>query len=70
MYKVELQYFKQGGKFYTEGSYETDKEQMYEVSDEVRKMREEGKLPGICGSEWIVYVSADEHPNGYPLLIL
>lgn len=70
MYKIELQYFKRGGKFYTEGSYMTDNVLVYQVADEVREMRSDGKLPGISGSDWTVYVNTDSLPDGYPLLIL
>ncbi len=69
-YKIKLTYFKQTGKYYSEGSYLTEKEQMFEISDEIKKMKNENKLPEISGSEWIIYVDADNHPNGYPLLIL
>jgi len=70
MYEIELQYFTPNGKYYTEGIYNTEKEYMFEVLHEVKQMKKDEKLPCISGSNWIVYVNAEKHPSGYPLLIL
>ncbi|WP_291567144.1 MULTISPECIES: hypothetical protein [unclassified Clostridium] len=70
MYKIKLEYFKHSGKFYTEEDYTTIKENMINVLDEIKNMKETGTLPGVYGTNWIIHVNADEHPNGYPLLIL
>lgn len=70
MYEIKLQYFKPNGKFYSDGSYKSDKVHMFEIEDEIRQLRANGKLPGITGNVWIIYVNAKAHPQGYPLLIL
>lgn len=69
-YEIKLEYFKQSGKFYTSGSYMTTKESMLDVLEEIKTMKAESKLPGIAGNEWIIHVNADEHPHGFPMLIL
>lgn len=70
-WKVVLTYFKPTGKYYSEGEYETEKQYMYEVYDEVRQKADNKTLPGICGNDWIILVSVDEnHPNSYPCLIM
>lgn len=70
MYEIELQYFKRNGKYYTEGKYKTDKEQMHEIHDEINDMKKKNNLPGVSGGDYIIYVNADKHPNGYPMLII
>lgn len=68
---VKLTYFRPTGKYYTAWQYTTKKLWMWEVSDEVKKMRDAAKLPGIGGKAWIIHVEpAENHPNAYPLLIL
>jgi hypothetical protein len=69
--KVFLTYFKPSGKYYTTGEYETNLPYMYEVFEEVRRMKRENKLPGLNGGSWSgpIYVIAPDHPNNYPGLI-
>lgn len=70
-YKVSLTYFKSTGKYYTEGEYETTEEWMFKILDEVKQMKADNKLPGINGSDFIIHIDVeDDHPNGYPCLIL
>jgi hypothetical protein len=70
-YKVTLTYFKKSGKLYSEGSYMTTKEWMWQISDEVKEMQQSNTLPDINGNEWIIHIDVeDSHPNGYPCLIL
>jgi hypothetical protein len=45
--KVQLTYFKSGGKYYSDGEYETEKEQLWEIWDEIREMLKKGKKPGF-----------------------
>jgi hypothetical protein len=70
--KVKLTYFKESGKYYTDEIYETDKEMMYDVYDEVRQMQREGKLPGLiegCGQEFIILVTSEGVKHDVPQLI-
>jgi len=70
-YKIQLQYFKKSGKYYTDGEYETEKEFMWEISDEIKEMKATREnLPGIGGTDWIIHVDSKDHPNAYPILIL
>lgn len=70
-YEVKLTYFKQSGKYYSEGRYETNKEYMYQIVEEVKMLNIEEDLPDIGKtSEFSILVTvADNHPNGYPCLI-
>lgn len=71
-YTIELMYFRSNGRFYTSGIYETNKESMKEVVEEVRDMHKNGNLPELTpgdGSEFIVVINTENHPNGYPALI-
>jgi hypothetical protein len=47
--KVKLTYFKESGKYYTEGIYQTKVPEYYDfdVYSEVRMMARTGKLPGL-----------------------
>lgn len=44
---VKLQYFKESGKFYSSGSYDTDKKSYQDIIDEVREMVNTGTLPDL-----------------------
>lgn len=71
IYDVTLTYFKPTGKYYAEGKHATTKGAMWQLQDEVEKMRDERRLPGVAGSEYIISVTVEAtHPNEYPLLIL
>jgi len=49
MEKVKLSYFKQSGKWYADGEYETSipGENFWEIVEEVRGMVASGKRPGL-----------------------
>ena len=47
MTKVELIYFKESGKYYSEGSYESEHEFFYDIVDEIKIMLARGKRPGL-----------------------
>lgn len=70
MYEVKLTYFKMGGKYYTEGSYESEKAQIFEIHEEVREMKANGTLPGISIDDHIVHVEVPDHPDNHPRLII
>lgn len=70
-YTLKLVFFKPSGKFYTEGEYKTNEDSYYELSNAIKRDWKANKLNGVChSSEFIVYISGNEHPNGYPLLFL
>lgn len=69
--KVKLTYFKRSGKYYSEGEFETENQWLHEITDEVRKMRADGKLPGLSGPglDFIIQVDMGDAPNAVPALI-
>jgi hypothetical protein len=65
MYQVKLTYFKPSGKYYSEGEYRTEKSELLDIWDEVKQMRDEARLPGLCRghSPFIVSVDVPGHPT-------
>lgn len=70
--RVELDYFKNNGKYYTSGSYDTDLEDLTDIWSEIRSMGERQVLPGlhIGHSEVIVSVDVPNHSYNHPKLII
>ena len=70
--RVELDYFKNNGKYYTSGSYDTDLEDLTDIWSEIRSMGARQVLPGlhIGHSEVIVSVDVPNHPHNHPKLII
>ena len=72
--KVNLQYFKASGKYYSSGSYETrltPEDGLFHVFEEVAQMRAWGRLPGLIEghSEFAVLIDVPEHPHNHPRLL-
>lgn len=70
--KVSLTYFKETGKYYSEGSYETEKEHLFEIFNEVRQKVQDRILPRLVKgcSEFIVSIDVPDHPHNHPRLIV
>jgi hypothetical protein len=68
---IKLTYFKRSGKYYSDGSYYSEKEYMCEIFDEVADMNAHFLLPGLNSGDWygIIHIHSDTHPNAYPGLI-
>ena len=68
---VKLTYFKDTGKYYTSGEYETVQSDLGDIWDEVRAMGRTKTLPGLCQghSDFIVSVVVPDHPHQHPRLI-
>lgn len=71
---VKLLYFKQTGKYYSEGSYEsklTTSDSWYNVIKEIEEMFLRGERPGLCNGrqEFDTFVGVVDHPDYYPVLI-
>lgn len=69
--KITLTYFKDTGKFYSEGEYETDTP-YYNVGPEVRRMLRAGNNPGLIDGAVMrngfhTHIWSDE--GGYPILV-
>lgn len=71
-YYVKLIYFKANGKFYSSGSYVSDKTQLFEIWEEVRIMQNNGLLPGLVeGARMpIISVKVPMHPHKHPHLVV
>lgn len=70
-YKVSLNYFRETGKFYSEGDYRTNKVHLWEIWEEVQDMLDNRKLPGLIEghSEYSVIVDVPQHVHRHPHLI-
>lgn len=70
--EVVLTYFKTSGKYYSEGKFTTKSTRMEEIFNEVKKMQEEGNLPGLIkgsGQEFTIHINCKKVENGYPAII-
>ncbi len=67
--RVKLTYFKESGKYYTEGEYESSKTHAFEVYQEVYEMLNKDTCPGISGraSQFKILVQPE---NGPPHLVV
>lgn len=70
--KVQLTYFKDTGKYYSKGEYETEKEHLHEIWDEVREMIRQGTRPGLIKGchEFHTLVNVAGHIHEHPRLML
>ncbi len=64
-YKVKLTYFKQSGKYYTNGDYLSSKKHLFEVFAEVQKFLDHRVLPGLCKHHGPFYVMMDVPSHNY-----
>jgi hypothetical protein len=69
--KVNLIYFTDNGCFHSEAMYESEKEQVWEVFEQVQRLYNEGCLPGLIdGLRLITLVDQVEHKDSHAHLIL
>jgi hypothetical protein len=71
-YVVKLIYFKDSGKYYSEGEYTTELVYMHEIFDEVRQLQSNCELPGLVkGAKYhVVLQTVINHPHDHPALFL
>jgi hypothetical protein len=70
---VVLTYFKESGKYYTNGAYLTAWEHMYQIFDEVKRRQNAAfPAPGLSsnGSDYYILVEVPTHPHDHPHLVL
>lgn len=71
---VRLTYFKKSGKFCDESTFEVlESTPLHTVWEQVREMRENGKLPGLIdgvGRELMVLVNVPGHQHEHPHIIV
>ncbi len=72
IHTIKLTYFRQSGKYYSDGAYMTALPNMFQIFDEVMVKLQNRELPGLTPghSPYYVHVDASEHPNGYPGLVV
>lgn len=68
--QVNLTYFKQTGKYYSEGSYQTDKTSLLDIWDEIKEKIRTKTLPCLVEghSDFIVLVHIPDHEMDHPVL--
>jgi len=71
-YYVKLIYFKGNGKYYTSSSYVTEHTELFRIWEEVARLQEAAKLPGLIeGARMpIIWVKVPMHPNRHPHLVV
>ena len=71
MYKVNLTYFKQSGKYYSQGGYNSQKEDLQDIFDEAEDMWNRRRLPGLMEdhSPFITLIEVPDHPHDHPHLV-
>lgn len=70
---VKLTYFKDSGKYYSEGTFEVDQEKaMFHIFEIVKNLQRRKRLPDLVDGAAFnyIYVEAPGHPNNYPALII
>ena len=65
--KVNLTYFKDGGKYYSSGYYMSDYLPIHEIWDEVKTMK---KHPGLIGV-WsgLILIDVENHIHKHPHIV-
>ena len=72
--RVNLTYFRPRGKYYTEGSYETEHKPITSIFQEVEDMMKEGHRPGLVScppgeNSYLVLVEVPDHEHSHPFLV-
>lgn len=67
-YLVKIDYFKPSGKFYGSGGYETEKELIHQIFEELGGMLREGVRPGMVDGHdgFTAVVRVPQHPFDHP----
>ncbi len=72
-YRVELMYFRTTGRFYGTGSFETLRQTMPDIWDEVVEMRMLGALPQLrpkSGRRFYIVITVAGPPGTVPCLLI
>lgn len=71
-WNVQLTYFKESGKYYSEGIYQSSQLHLWEIWDEVRELMKAGKLPGLVDGARMKFVLVDvpDHPHRHLHLLI
>lgn len=70
-FRVHINYFKVTGKWYAEGSYDSEAEYYHELVSEVQHMFREHRRPGLVDGplEFFAHVIAEREPLAIPFLV-
>lgn len=68
---IKLVYFKKGGKYYSEGEYESHGAYLYDYVKEVKTMQANGKLPGLVdgATEFTILIPARDEVDCVPHIV-
>lgn len=71
-YIVKLSYFKTGGKWHSEGEYESEQEAIFQIWEEVTEMLLAGIWPGLVDGkyDYHVLIEVPGHPHDVPHLVV
>jgi len=71
-WEVKLSYFKESGKYYSDGTYTSYKRQITDIFAEVKALLASGTRPGLTDgiNHFYVVVEVPSHPNAFPCLIM
>lgn len=72
-YTVKLDYFKESGKWYSEGEYISTQFDLYRIWSEVETKLRRHTLPGLMvghHDDFIVSVNVPGHPHEHPHLLI
>lgn len=70
-YEIKVTWFRPSGKYYTDGSFFTKREDMLGVFYEFQDMLAEGIRPGLVDSkknEFFAVLDCSAHPHGFPMM--
>jgi len=69
-WNVKLIYFKDTGKYYSDGSYLSQRIHLWEIWDEVDQMFKKKKRPGLVdgNNEFYTLIEVPDHPYNHPRL--
>jgi len=72
MYKVYLKYFKESGKYIGEETYNSSKDDLFRIFDEVKERQQKKYLPGMkTGHDYfIVLIDVPSHPYNHPHIVV
>lgn len=70
--KVKLTYFRESGKFYSEGEYETTQNHLWMIWKEVKSMQVRRTLPDLIEGHgyYIVLIDVPDHTYNHPHLVV
>jgi hypothetical protein len=70
--KIKLEYFKESGKYYAEGTQDVEVgKHWFQIAEDLRELLMTGFRPGLIQGRpdhFHILVTSDDYPSAYPLL--